>query len=256
MSGRARRSLLVVCGVLALCLPLLGAPPAGARQVTRNVNWEFARTAALPAGWTYAAAKGCTDAGNVWLSGGILTMRVGQVGTHPYCGARIQTKRTFNPPFTVSIRARFQLPAGMHAGATLYGADGDPWPSNGEVDLSEMTAVYPTQNHVRLWTQTASRSYPSRCGDPFNLSNFDPTAWHVYGADFGTDAVTFTLDGVAIHTTSLATMQALGCTWPYNQEAGLRMFLGVSVGGWGGSPSGPGYPAYQQFDYVRVGALP
>jgi hypothetical protein len=247
--------LLTVCSVLALCVPLALSRPAGAQQVTKQAHWEFTRTGALPSGWTYATAKGCTDPSNAWLSDGVLTMRVGQVGSHPYCGARIQTKRTFNPPFTVSLRARFQLPAGMHTGATFYGADGDAWPANGEVDLSEMTSVYPTQNHVRLWTQTARLSWPSRCGDPFNQANFDPTAWHVFGAYFGTESVTFTLDGAPIHTTSLATMQALGCTWPYNQPEGLRMFLAVSVGGWGGTPSGPGYPAYQQFDYVRITPL-
>src|SRR5689334_4254289 len=140
--------LLAVVGALAVALA--AAPASSARSV--STSYEFDGSTALPDGWSYAAGTGCADPSNVSQAGGLLTLRVGTVGTHPYCGARIQTQSTFVPPFTVTVRASYQLPPGLHTGPTLYGADGDPWPLNGEADLGEMTAQNPTAYHVRLWT--------------------------------------------------------------------------------------------------------
>jgi hypothetical protein len=228
------------------------AAPAAHSSTASKASYEFTGSASLPGGWRYAAAKGCTDPSNVWVSGGMLSLRVGQVGTHPYCGARIRTAKTFAPPFTITVRARYQLPAGVHTGPTFYGADGDPWPMNGEVDLGEMTAVSPTYYHVRVWAQNASVTTPQRCGLQFDMDGLDTTQWHTYGATVTTDSVTFVLDGVSRYTVSQQAMTLKGCTWPFNQPAGMRVFLSASAGGWGGTPSGPGYPAIQQFDYVRV----
>src|ERR671933_318877 len=128
----------LLCVVVVAVAQLLQAPLAPASAVTKTVSYPFSRTGPLPVGWTYAPAQGCTDPSNVWLSGGQMVIRVGQTGSHPYCGGRLMTKRTFNPPFSISIRARFQLPAGVHTGATFYGDNGAPWPANGEIDLDEM----------------------------------------------------------------------------------------------------------------------
>jgi beta-glucanase (GH16 family) len=241
--------------LIIVCAQMLQAPLAPARAVATTVNYSFSRSGALPPAWTYGPAQGCTDPSNVWVSNGELVLRVGAVGSRPYCGARIMTKRTFNPPFTISIRARFALPAGVHTGATFYGDNGATWPAEGEIDLDEMSANSPTKDHERLWTQRASASTPSRCGEQADPDGVDTAAWHVYTAAVGTDSVTFSLDGVPFHTTTEAAMLAKGCTWPYNQPEGLRLYIGASTGGWGGIPQAPGYPAYEEFDYVLISPL-
>jgi hypothetical protein len=247
-----RKAALLGAAVLVLAAQPLLAPPASAQSVTAPMVWTFSHAGALPSGWSYAPAKFCAAHSNVWVRNGAVVLRAGQVGSHQYCGARIQTNRTFNPPFTISIRARFALPAGLHTGATLYGADGQHWPWNGEADLDEMTARTPTTDHVRLWTQKASASTPRRCGDQADPAGVDTAAWHVYTTTFGVARVIFSLDGKPFFTTSRARLQQLGCTWPFDQPAGLRLFLTVADGGWGGPPHGPGYPALQEFDYVRI----
>jgi hypothetical protein len=244
---RSRAVLVAVLSSAALALA-----PADHSAAGNTAGYEFSGTAALPAGWSYATAKGCTSSSNVWVSGGVVSLQVGPVGTHPYCGARIGTKKTFHPPFTITVRARYQLPAGVHTGPTMYGADGDPWPMNGEVDLGEMTANSPTYYHVRVWTQNTTYTTPQRCGLQFDMDGLDTTQWHTYGAVVTTDSLTFVLDGTAQYTVTQAAMAQKSCSWPFNQPAGLRIFLTASSGGWGGTPTGPGYPAIQQFDYVRV----
>jgi beta-glucanase (GH16 family) len=257
MVRSVRRAFAPVLSVMVLaCTQVLRAPDAPASAVTTTVSYPFSGVGALPSGWTYAPAQGCTDPSNVWLSGGELVMRVGQTGRHPYCGGRLMTQRTFNPPFVISIRARFHLPAGVHTGATLYGDNGAPWPANGEIDLDEMTSKSPTRDHERTWTQRASVRWPSRCGDQADPQGVNTAAWHTYTAAVGTDAVTFSLDGVPFHTTTKTFMTGLGCTWPYNQPEGLRLYLTASSGGWGGTPQGPGYPAYEEFDSVQITTLP
>jgi hypothetical protein len=250
-----RKANLLLIALLAAAVPPFLAGPASAESVTKTVNWSFSHTGPLPNGWTYFPAKGCTDPSNVWLQNGEAVLRVGEVGTHPYCGAKIGTERTFNPPFVISVRARFALPSGVHTGATLYGADGDPWPSEGEADLDEMTAKTPTKDHVRLWTQDTSVSWPKRCGEQADPDGVDLSSWHVYTTSFGVETVTFSLDGTPFFTTSRTSLLQDGCTWPFNQSAGLRVFLTAAAGGWGGTPQGPGYPALQEFDYVRVTPL-
>lgn len=241
----------VVAIVSGLAVALAAAPAYPSHRTA--TNYEFDGTAALPDGWGYATATGCTDPSNVSQSDGMVTLRVGAVGTHPYCGARIQSLGTFVPPFTIDVGARYQLPAGVHTGPTMYGADGDPWPLNGEADLGEMTAQNPTAYHVRLWTQKAAATTPTRCGDQFDLqSALDPTQWHDYGVAFTTSSATFLLDGVPMHTVTARQLAKKGCTWPYNQTAGLRIFLTAASGGIGGTPQPTGYPALEQFDYVRV----
>lgn len=256
MVGSVRRAVAALVSVIVLaCAQLLYAAVAPASAVTRTVSYPFSQTGPLPYGWMYAPAQGCTDPGNVSVSGGVLVMRVGESGSHPYCGARVMTKRTFNPPFSISIRARFQLPAGVHTGATFYGANGAPWPANGEIDLDEMTSRSPTKDHERTWTQRANVHWPSRCGDQADPEGINTSAWHTYTADVGTDAITFSLDGVPFHTTTKAYMAGIGCTWPFNQPEGLRLYLSASAGGWGGTPQGPGFPAYEQFDSVQITTL-
>jgi beta-glucanase (GH16 family) len=233
-----------------------GSPPASAATV---IMWSGFDGSALGTNWKPVDAKGCTSLSNITVSGGQLHLRVGQVDNHPYCGARIQSTKTFRYGVKIEVRARADLPYGTHEGVTLFGTKGS-WPWAGEIDVAEMLGRTPFVDHVRLWSQRAGATDPTRCGlarDYTNPTTLDG-AWHTYGIRWTGTGVTFLFDGRSLYTLTYSALKAAGCLNPFADSTNpFRIDLGAFAGGsWVGSPVGqPGYPASYDVDFVRVTAL-
>src|SRR5690349_24961821 len=77
---------LVVVALLSLAVQPFRSAPASAQAVTAPINWSFSHSGPMPIGWSRAQTPWCNAASNVWVADGVLTERVGPVGSTQYCG--------------------------------------------------------------------------------------------------------------------------------------------------------------------------
>ncbi len=250
--NRSRAALAAVAAMLAV-LVLPGS--SNATTASATFSDQFSGTK-LSSQWQLTNPKrGCQSPSNVWVQGGYLHLRDGQVGTHQYCGAQLAATPLLRPGIEVQIRAAFALPLGTHVGAVLYGTKGS-WPYKGELDVDEMVGKRPTIDHVAAWSYPAKPGAPRRCGVGTGYASpttFNKT-WHVYAVDWQPGYIIFKVDGRAVLTVTLSQIKAKGCGDPFNNATNpFRLYLTSSVGGtWAGPPSGPGYPAISLIDWITV----
>ncbi|ASU79683.1 hypothetical protein CDG81_16980 [Actinopolyspora erythraea] len=151
---------------------------------------------------------------------------------YDFISGRVSTQDRFE--FTYGrYEARIKLPenagaAGLWPAWWSLGAkidEGEPWPTNGEVDVME--------NVGEPWTSVALHG-PEYHGDtPVNASQSfpggDPGGWHTYRADWWNGGFTFFVDDRQIYRITKAEIERNGWTWVYDDPQ--YMILNFALGG-------------------------
>lgn len=255
-AGVAAAAALGLGSALTACLP----PAVGATPVTVFRD-TFTGPVGLPssASWTSGSGEEHADSTCIlprdsWLDGyGHLVLRVARrtaaCGTQdrPYEGAEVTTrgKRTvMYPPggqLTVSVDA--DVPSGAGGWFTFWtsGATGEPWPTNGEIDVAELRTGL-------VWSKAAPATgnaelhgpWPGRALGYYGLyQRVLPKnvldGWHRYWMTWRQDFVQMGVDTDVVATfTPAALAKAFpGAVWAFNRPMYLR--LSYEVGGFGGA---------------------
>jgi beta-glucanase (GH16 family) len=174
----------------------------------------------------------CYDPAQVSVGGGYLHLdavaRSEQCGgeTRAYASGMVNTDGLHE--FTSgAFEARIYLPAAPDGGVAdwpAFWADGQSWPADGEMDVME-----------GLSGQTCFH-YHDPSGGPGGCADVGP-GWHVFGADWEGDTVTYYYDG-----------HDVGSTTTDGSPEPQYLILNNAVGGAGGQTA----PADMLVDYVRV----
>ena len=180
------------------------------------------------------AERDAYDPAQVQVSKGVLSLTlirkpVTVCGkTYPFRTGLIHTDGKAEFTFG-AFEARIYLPAvadGSVANWPAWWADGQNWPTDGEMDIMEGL------------DGKACFHFHSDSGAPGDCAAGAFTGWHTYGADWEPGVVKFYYDGVLVGTLSE------GVT-----SAPMYLILDYPVGKWGGPVRAP---ATMKVDYVRV----
>ncbi|MFN2424373.1 MAG: family 16 glycosylhydrolase [Cryomorphaceae bacterium] len=186
---------------------------------------------------------------NTEVSDGTLkiTARQENVGGASYSSSRIRTINKMEFLYG-KVEARIKVPIGQGIWPAFWmlGAnfEEDGWPFCGEIDVMEHVNNEPMTNSAIHWFDGEGHTYDTK------TAPFDGSQWHVYGADWNEDGVTFILDDQPYFH------------FPFEDENNTApiftkpffFLLNIAVGGnWPGSPDGTTqFPAVMEVDYVRI----
>jgi beta-glucanase (GH16 family) len=167
-----------------------------------------------------------------------------------YTSGRIECKTTVSAsPQTPRVRmiARIKL-AGGYGMWPAYWSYGDPWPTQGEIDMVEARGQEPTKYQTNyFYGKTANRNLV-RGAEGFITADGDLTAcYHIYEMVWAQNTLTSYIDGVAIETKS-------GGYIPNLFGKTERITLNLAVGGNFFSNLNPALiqPGTMYVDYVKV----
>jgi beta-glucanase (GH16 family) len=191
--------------------------------------------------------------------GKALVLRAMKTADGGYTSARINTQGKFAVKFG-RIEARLKStngqglwPAFWMLGENVRSAG---WPQCGEIDVMEIVGANPNRAHGTLHgpgysgTGGIGRSHPLPAGATYDA------AYHVFAVDWEPDRIVWSIDGVAYHTVTPATLPP-GSKWVFNDHP-FFLLLNLAVGGgWPGNPDATTrFPQTLTIDYVRVYARP
>jgi beta-glucanase (GH16 family) len=174
-------------------------------------------------------------------------------GTCQYTSARLITQNKFE--FTHGrVEARIKIPYGQGIWPSIWmmGNDIDSvgWPNNGEIDIFENIGREPATVHGTIHGPNYSGA--NGIGGAYTLSEGRfADDYHLFAAEWSSNAVDFFVDGNKYFTVTRATVEQHG-NWVYDHP--FYLLLNVAVGGgWPGDPDGSStYPQKMSVDYIRV----
>jgi beta-glucanase (GH16 family) len=211
------------------------AVSAGTANVSGTCDYDVSTT---PAGWTVAFSEnfdgGAVNTGNwnIWtggafnnelqhyqgsnltVSGGILTISAkkekvtGKVDpwssrtkTFNYTSGRIESKVLYSASAAtpkVRMMARIKLPSGYGMWPAFW-SYGDPWPTQGEIDILEARGQEPFTYYTNYFYGTqVNNNLVTNSTSTINSGTSLQTCWHVYEVIWEQNALTFYLDGVQV----------------------------------------------------------
>ena len=149
------------------------------------------------------------------------------VKTFEFTSGRIETKTHFSAGNTtpkVRMIARIKLPTGYGMWPAFW-SYGDPWPTQGEIDIMEARGNEPYKYQTAYWygrrsglnTTSNSESYITSA---VNLAD----CWHVYEVIWQKNSLTYLLDGQVVATNT-------GGNIPNFYRKSERVVLNLAVGG-------------------------
>ena len=177
--------------------------------------------------------------------------------TNDYTSARILTQKKFSTTYgRLEMRAKLPTSSGTWPAFWALGEDIDTvgWPKAGELDIVEATGNKPN-------TIVGTLHGPKPDDSPFLISVTKETGqdlsagFHVYGATWTTDRVTFTMDGAAYGSVTREQVEAADGTWVWDKD--FYLLLNLAVGGnFPGPPDADApWPQRYTIDWVRVYTL-
>jgi beta-glucanase (GH16 family) len=189
---------------------------------------------------------GCFNPDNASVANGHLRMTISP-SADPACpaiGARINTYGLRDwPSGTFSARIRFATAPGSWQTFWLTGANGQPFPANGEIDIAEIIGRAPENTHVALHSAFLAGG-TRRCDQGASPAATVDRLWHVYSVTTSSTNVTFRIDGQVI-----AQFRRNGtCTWPFGDR--MRILFSSRGGGYGGTVDPSRYPVTYLVDWV------
>lgn len=123
--------------------------------------------------------------------------------TFNYTSGRIETKSLFSASTaTPKIRmiARIRLPEGYGMWPAFW-SYGDPWPTQGEIDILEARGQEPFTYYTNYFYGTqANRNLVSNASSTITSSASLQTCWHVYELVWEQSSLKFYLDGQLVDT--------------------------------------------------------
>jgi beta-glucanase (GH16 family) len=125
-----------------------------------------------------------------------------------------------------------------------------PWPNSGEIDIMEHVGKEPNTTYSTLHAPAYNGG--GGFGSPFNLGSDVSAGFHVFGVDWDSNHMTFTVDSNAFFTVDRATLETTKGPWVFDHP--FFIILNNAVGGdWPGAPDGTTVlPQNMVVDYVRV----
>jgi beta-glucanase (GH16 family) len=190
---------------------------------------------------------------NVSLDGhGNLVISAQRNRAFGYTSGAIQTEGRFQTQYG-RLEARIKLPSGQGLWPAFWAIGSDynrvGWPESGEIDVMENFGSNPfkiTGSIHGPWRTPHGYALVSDGFSRVSLAN----AFHVYGAIWSPNRITFTLDGRKYATVTPASL-ARGQQWVFNKP--FFLILNLAVGGqWSGSPGSTRFPESMVIDWVRV----
>jgi len=120
-----------------------------------------------------------------------------------YTSGRIETKVLYSASSAmpkVRMSARIKLPAGYGMWPAFW-SYGDPWPTQGEIDILEARGQEPFQYQNNYFFGRARNKNLVSSGETVITSSTSlQTCWHVYEMIWAQNSLTFLLDGQVIDT--------------------------------------------------------
>lgn len=120
-----------------------------------------------------------------------------------YTSGRIETKTLFSSASTspkVRMISRIKLPAGYGMWPAFW-SYGDPWPTQGEIDILEARGQEPFQYQTNYFYGRAANRNLVRNASTVITSNVSlQSCWHVYEMIWLQSSLTFLLDGQVVDT--------------------------------------------------------
>jgi beta-glucanase (GH16 family) len=190
---------------------------------------------------------------NVSLDGhGDLVISAQRESAGAYTSGEIQTEGRFQTQYG-RLEARIKLPSGDGLWPAFWAMGSDfsevGWPQSGEIDVMENFGNNPfkiTGSIHGPWRTPHGYAVVSDGFSPVSLAN----AFHVYGAIWSPDRITFTLDGRRYASVTPASLSP-GQQWVFDKP--FFLILNLAVGGrWSGPPARTRFPATMVVDWVRV----
>jgi len=212
--------------------------------------------------WTYDLGAGGWGNGekqyytkrseNVIVEGGMLkiTAKKENYEGSAYTSTRMLTMGKFDFTYgKVEVRAKLPIGVGTWPAIWMLGSDflSNTWPACGEIDIMEHVGYEQGKIHSSLHT-TSSSGATDNTGGTY-LSDVS-TAFHVYGVEWTSEEIIFTVDGIEHYTYPSNNNSS---TWPFDSDQFI--ILNIAMGGsWGGIKGiDPNFTqSSMEIDYVRV----
>ncbi len=134
---------------------------------------------------------------------GVTTPFTTRLSTFNYTSGRIESKALYSASSTspkIRMIARIKLPQGYGMWPAFW-SYGDPWPTQGEIDILEARGQEPFTYYTNYFYGTqANRNLVSNASSTVNSSASLQTCWHVYELIWEQTALKFYLDGQLVDT--------------------------------------------------------
>ena len=240
----------------------------GAPYGNWNIVWsdEFNSNSINNKVWTYDLGAGgwgnseletyTSSSENSFVSNGLLNIVVQHPSTSTYTSARMKSEGLASWKYG-RFEWRARMPAGLGFWPALWmlgtniSVQGVGWPACGEIDVVE------AQGSDQTMIQGSLHSGSDETAKYYLLGSDSVTNFHTYTLDWGTNTLTWYVDGHRYQSQNQWSGPGGAYPAPFNQP--FFIIMNVAVGGqYLGNPSvsninaNTSFPAAMQVDYVRV----
>jgi beta-glucanase (GH16 family) len=167
-----------------------------------------------------------------------------------FTSGRIESKTNFsasNPTPKVRMIARIKLPTGYGMWPAFW-SYGDPWPTQGEIDIMEARGNEPFKYQTAYWYGRRSGVNIASGTEGFVTSESSLTdCWHVYEVIWEKNKLTYWLDGQIVVTKTGGWISDF-----YRKSERITLNLAVGGGFFGNPPPSSIVTGTMQIDWVKV----
>lgn len=147
-----------------------------------------------------------------------------------FTSGRIETTALYNPSLqgTLRIAARIKLPSGEGLAPEFWN-DGNPWPTQGEIDIMEFNGGQTNQYVTNLFYGTESNiplNDSATTGYSYDAGIDLTSEFHIFEAIWSQNSIIFSLDGVEVRTVASADFPYIEELFDKNQQVVLNMAVG------------------------------
>ncbi len=147
-----------------------------------------------------------------------------------FTSGRIETKELYNPSVqgTLRIAARVKLPQGEGLVSGLLN-DGDPWPTQGEINIMEFKGGKTNQYVTNFYYGTEPEkplTNPLLTGFTYDAGIDLTQEFHIFDVVWSQNSLVFSLDGVEVRTISSDNFPYVRELYTKNQQIVLNLAVG------------------------------
>ena len=170
--------------------------------------------------------------------------------TFSYTSGRIESKSYFsasNATPKVRLSARLKLPSG-YAMWPAFWSYGDPWPTQGEIDVMEARGQEPFQYNTAYWFgRRPGKNLVSNSATVISSTVSLMDCWHVYEVIWSRSDLTYLFDGQVVDTKSGGYISGM-----YGKKQGVTLNLAVGGLFFGSYDPAAIQPGTFQADWVKA----
>jgi beta-glucanase (GH16 family) len=147
-----------------------------------------------------------------------------------FTSGRIETKDLYNPSFqgTLRIAARIKLPGGEGLWPAFW-SYGDPWPTQGEIDIMEFRGGKTNEHVTNFFYGTEANSIltnPAVTTYVHDAETDLTSEFHVFDVVWSQNSLVVSLDGVEIRTFATSEFQYIDDLFNKNEKVVLNLAIG------------------------------